>query len=169
MVSTMTMAEPKVERIVRFPIDATHTKSIDAAIVVCIDPRWWNKRGGNSISSVQALVDAKAWTFVPLSEAGGIKVIASDDPADADRRETLLARIEQEIGLHHPRILALTVHRDCGAYGYAKAFNNDAERENDRLYGDLQRAQEVLMPLFGSRARIEFYVFDAEGIEQVSF
>lgn len=164
--------KPSITTIVEFPIDTAHIKNVDVAIVCCIDPRWWRlyQHNGNFVSSIQALLNTKGWkTNVPLTEAGGIKVLVSGDPADRERCETLLARIEQEIGLHHPRILAVSVHRDCGAYGYAAVFDNDEARENERLYGDLWRAKEILDARFGARVTIEFYIFDAKRVEQVLF
>jgi hypothetical protein len=165
---TALMLEPKIEKVLEFPIDSAHML-VDATIILCIDPRWWNRIGKNPISAVQAFADAKGWAFVPLNKAGGIKVLASRNPADDARKRVFLSEIEEELGLHHPKILAITVHRDCGGYGYAKAFGNDADRENERLYGDLLEAKSVLEEKFGSRVRIELYVFDAKGAEQVSF
>ncbi len=90
----------------------------------------------------------------------------------------------RELGLHKPPILALTAHRDCGAYGYFDAFGNDAKKENERLYADLEKASAVVEKRLGEereKARCEsrsdghlhpkheFYVFDLEGVEQVKF
>lgn len=164
------MPEPKTKRVLKFPIDPQHIKKVHAALLCCIDPRWWNKIGKNPISAIQAFADAKGWVIVPLTEAGGIKLLVSDDPKDAVRKEALLQRIEEDLEvLHHPEILALSVHRDCGANGYSKAFGNDSEKEGGHLYEDLWRAKYLLEEKFGSKARIELYIFDAEGVEEVSF
>ena len=166
------MKPSKVVRVLEFRINAAHITNADVAIVCCIDPRWWKpyEFEGNRISSVQAFLNTKGWEdSVPLTEAGGIKVLVSNDPADVACREVLFARIEQELGLHHPRVLAISVHRDCGAYGYTKAFGNDEGSESARLYADLWQAKQLLEPRFGSRAKLEFYVFDAEGVEEISF
>ncbi len=161
------MTQSRFDRVMSYPIDPTHIGA-DATLVVCIDPRWWNALGTNPLSLIQAFINAKRWTCVPLTEAGGVKLLASEDPADAIRKEVLLQRIEQELGLHHPGILALSVHRDCGAYGYAKAFGNDPDHENDRLVADLMSARKICDERFGSRARIELYIYDAEGVEEVN-
>lgn len=158
-----------MNRIVDLPIDPTHI-SADAALVCCIDPRWWNKIGGNTTSIMEAFVSAKGWNkFVPLTVAGGIKVLVSENPADVSAKESLLARIDQEISLHHPKILALSVHRDCGGYGYSTAFGNNAEKESERLYQDLSSAKQILSERLGSAVTFELYIFDEKGVEEVSF
>ncbi|GEM_PF-2752112 len=163
------MPKPKKTRVLDFPIDPAHVKAVDAAILICIEPRYWNKVGNNPCSTLQAFVDMKRWKFVPLSIAGGVKTLVSDDPADALQREAQFARIAQEIELHRPRILSLTVHRDCGAYGYSKAFGNDPDREEARLDADLWRAKNVVEDKFGSQVRVELYAFDENGVVAVEF
>ena len=161
--------KPAITRVLNFPIDPTHMTAIDGALFCCIDPRWWNPIGGNTKSTVQAFVEMKGWKFVPLTEAGGIKVLASEDPADAAEKESVLKRIEQEIGLHHPKVLGLSGHRDCGGYGYSKAFGNDFEKEGDQLHADLWKAKEAVEARIGSATVIELYLFDEKGVESVVF
>lgn len=158
------MPAPKIKRVLNFRIDPSHLK-IDACILVCIEPRLWNKIGGNSVSAMQAFADAKGWKFVPLTIAGGVKTLVSDNPDDLAQKEAQLWRINQELDLHKPGIIALSVHRDCGAYGYPK----DPEKESETLYTDLWKAKVLVEERFGSRARLELYVFDADGVEEISF
>jgi len=162
------MPVPRRVRIVNHSIDPRHGDA-DACLNVCIDWRWWNPIGKNLRSTIEEFRIKKNWRFVPIDEAGGAKLLASDDPADAPRKNALLQRIEQELGLHHPGILALSVHRDCGAYGYFKAFDNDHEQEDSRLIGDLYKAKQICEQRFGARVRIECYIFDAEGVEDIIF
>lgn len=157
-----------MNRVLELSIDPSHI-SADAALICCIDPRWWNKIGGNTTSIMDAFVAMKGWNkFVPLTVAGGIKVLVSEDAADTAAKESLLARIDQEISLHHPGVLALSVHRDCGGYGYSAAFGNDAEKESERLYKDLSAAKRLLSERLGPGVALELYVFDEKGVEQVS-
>lgn len=173
----------RTERVVRVAIPTEHINA-DAAIVACIDPRWWNAFNGNGTGGVQALAAARNWKYVPLTIAGGVKVLASAEASDAAENESILSRIVQELGLHKPRILALTAHRDCGAYGYFSAFGNDADKETSRLHADLARAREVVekrLEVERAKAKTEgrpdghlypayeFYVFDAHGVEQITF
>jgi hypothetical protein len=168
MTVTAEMPAPKVKRVFEFRIDMGRF-DVDAALILCIDPRWWNPIGENSASAIMKFAKAKGWSFVPLTEAGGIQLLASGGSKVAVRKEAMLQRIEQELGLHHPKVLGLSVHRDCGGYGYAEAFGNDPVKENARLYEDLWKAKNILEEKFGARARIELYVFDEHGVEEVSF
>ncbi len=163
------MPTPNVKRVLKLPIDTKHFDAVDIALLLCIDPRWWNPIGKNAVSTIVEFAKAKGWSFVPLTEAGGIKLLASDDPNDAVRKEAMFQRIGQEIGLHHPKALGLTVHRDCGGYGYSKEFGNDPEKESAALYEDLWKSKNVLEAKFGAKVKIELYVFDGEGVEEVSF
>jgi hypothetical protein len=160
---------PIVRKTSEFHIDSAHIQSVDAALICCIDPRWW-KPGEDGRSAIDKFVTTRGWqTFVPLTEAGGIKVLASENPADAARRETLFSRIEQELGLHNPKILACAVHRDCGAYGYAKAFGS-AEAESVRFWEDLEKAAQALQTRFGDHLPpLQFYIINADGSEEIVF
>lgn len=161
--------EKNVTRILDLPINPEHITA-DAALVCCIDPRWWNSIGNNSKSIMQAFIDEKGWKkFVPLTVAGGIKVLVSEDPADKAAKESLLSRIDQEISLHHPKVLALSVHRDCGGYGYSTAFGNNPEKESDRLSEDLLMAQQMLRERIGPDVAVELYIFDEKGVEFIEF
>jgi hypothetical protein len=162
------MPTPKVKRVLEFHIEMKHF-DVDVALIVCIDPRWWNSVDHNPSCTIVEFMKGKGWSFVPLTEAGGIKLLISDDPKDAVRKEAMFRRIEQEIGLHHPKVLGITVHRDCGGYGYVEAFGNDPEKETARLYEDLWRAKNMLEEKFGNRAKTELYIFDGKGVEEVSF
>lgn len=162
------MPAPKVKRVLEFHIEMKHF-DVDAALILCIDPRWWNPATANPSAMIVEFVKAKGWSFVPLTEAGGIKLLVSGDPKDAVLKQAMFQRIEQEIELHHPKVLGLTVHRDCGGYGYAEGFDHDPGKENARLYGDLWKAKNVLEEKFGTRARTELYIFDGKGVEEVSF
>ena len=158
----------KVKRVLDVAVDPAHIKSVDAAIILCIDPRWWKKQVNGS-SAVEAFVRAMGWeSYVPLTEAGGFKVLVSDDPMDASRRATLLERIDEEIHLHDPKELAFSLHRDCGKYGYLAAFGGDTTKETERLHDDIRKARTLLAERYPAR-KIAFYIFDVEGVEQVDF
>lgn len=160
----------RTKRILEHRVGSDHDLKIDIAMVLCIEPRFWNAISGNVDSTINALVRSERWAFVPLVEAGGVKVLASDDVRDVAERESLLFRVEQELGIHHPEQLGISVHRDCGGYGYRKAFNNDEKKENDRLYGDLEKARIILDGRFGHRVKkIRSFVFDFDGVEEVTF
>src|SRR5665213_633335 len=127
-VMEMEAIEPRATLIFNHPIDPAHIK-VDLALIVCIEPRIWNTPGQDGRSTIESFKHDKRWNMVFITEAGGIAIIASDDPSTAERRSALFARVEQEIGLHNPERLGLSVHLDCGAYGYSKAFGNDDARE----------------------------------------
>jgi len=155
------------KRVFEFSIPKDHIK-VDVAFIGCIEPRFWNPAPGNGLSTIDAFMQDKGWEYTPLTEAGGIKVLVSDDPHDAAQKESLLFRIAQELRLHHPPIIAASVHRDCGGYGYSVAFGNDAGREGERLNADLRKAHNLLKARFGSRVeQILLFIFDFEGVEEV--
>src|SRR5580704_3324024 len=80
----------------------------DAAIVSCFDDRFqlgfakYFKRLGISKPD-------------PIKIAGGAKSLVSPD-SEADR-EFVLEQIRKSIRLHQTRLVILTLHSDCGAYG----------------------------------------------------
>jgi hypothetical protein len=157
------------KRIFTFPIPADHIE-VDVAFIGCIEPRLWNPHPDNGLSTIDAFMRDQGWTFVPLTVAGGIKVLVSDNPADAAEKESLFFRIDQELNLHHPKIIAASVHEDCGRYGYSVAFGNDPDKEGERLQNDLRKAEEILRAKFGSRIEeIRLFIFDFEGVEEVEF
>jgi len=162
------MPEPRYARFLEHPIDPRHGRA-DACHIVCIDWRWWNPIGENPTATIGAFWKKKQWVTVPIDAAGGAKLLASDDPADELLRSALVKRVHQELGLHHPHILALSVHRDCGAYGYSAAFDGDAEKEAKRLSEDLWKAKQWCEKEFGASVRVECYIFDARGVEEVLF
>ena len=154
------------ERIFSFPISAEHVQ-VDVAFIGCIEPRFWNAHPENGLSTIDAFMRDQGWTFVPLTSAGGIKVLVSENPADVPQKESLLFRIGQELDLHHPRIIAASVHKDCGAYGYSAAFDNDTAKESNQLQEDLRKAEDILKEKFGSRVEeIRLFTFDFEGVEE---
>ena len=167
---TTTMPRPRLVRFLKYSIDPTHGPA-DVCHIMCIDWRWWNPIGKNPKAVIVEFWAKKGWKAVPIDAAGGIKLLADtpDNPTDEILRAGLVARVHQELGLHHPHILAISVHRDCGGYGYSKAFGNDYQKETDRLCEDLWTAKQFCEKEFGAKVRVECYIFDTEGVEEVLF
>lgn len=152
----------------QYPISPDHIE-VDISLVLCIEPRFTNPIGRNDRSTADAFMRSKNWKCVYLPQAGGAKVLASDDPAHKAEKDAFLARIDQEIGLHHPKRLGASVHLDCGAYGYSKAFG-DMEKERTTVLHDLEKAGALLRERFGPRVgAFVFYLFTFEGVEEVRF
>ncbi|HEY5220570.1 MAG TPA: hypothetical protein VIJ29_00250 [Candidatus Paceibacterota bacterium] len=165
----MEEVEPRVALVFKHSINPDHLM-IDIALILCIEPRFTNPIGENERSTADAFIKSKNWKCVYLPRAGGAKILASEDPADAPKKAAFLADIEQEIGLHHPERLGLSVHMDCGGYGYSKTFGNDLAKERAVLLGDLKKAGVLLGEKFGARVKeILFYVFTFDGVEEIYF
>lgn len=74
-----------------------------------------------------------------VSLAGGIKSLIEDDKIDNFE----LAQLRLSDRLHHPPVIVLVQHEDCGAYGGSKAFGSfQEELEHHRL--ELQKAAALL-------------------------
>ena len=121
------------------------TYKADACVVSCYDARFelllkkfLKRRGFN-------LVDH-------LKIAGSVKGMASPD--NETDREFLLRMIAISKRLHHPDLVVMVGHNDCGAYGAAGA---------DVIAADLVRAREVLRAADPSLP-VECYFSDFDGM-----
>jgi hypothetical protein len=154
----------ELEKSVSSDIDPTHYDlgNGGAVIVWCFDDRF-NKIGS---SMLDALVKSNGWEHKDLiTEPGGVKVLASEDPRDTAEKQSLLNRIKSGIRLHHANTIILSVHIDCGAYGYSKSFSDGTEEY--KLASDLTRAEELLKKEISPDITIESYILKMDGLYRV--
>jgi carbonic anhydrase len=110
-----TLSDP----IVKFKTRAEHYIA-DACVVWCYDDRFYKllkafgkKQGFKNIDLVKI--------------AGGAKALATEE-ATPDR-DFVINQIKTSVRLHGTKRVVLMLHRDCGAYGGSKSFENpEAER-----------------------------------------
>lgn len=146
-----------LNKIFHFQSDRPQYQS-GAAIVQCFDQRFqlvfakYLKRTG--IANVDE-----------IKVGGGAKALASPD-SERDR-EFLLDQVRKSIRLHATKLVILTLHSDCGAYGgLAGAFGGDVAIEAQRQEAELRKAADCLhraVPEIVIRA----YFADFDGIWEV--
>jgi hypothetical protein len=90
-----------------------------------------------------------------IGSPGAIKGLTDDG-----ERKRLLAYIALSQKLHHANVVALTVHRDCDAYGGSAAFPNP-EAEDEHHKGELERAKTLVAENFPG-VTVETYFLDLE-------
>ncbi len=122
----------------------------DACIVWCFDDRF----------SALLAAFSKSFKNVDLVKvAGGAKALAG---GASPERDFVLDQVQASIRLHHTKRIILVVHRDCGAYGGAKSFENpDAEKIHHM--DQLAAAEEFLKKKIPD-ASIGSYFADFDGL-----
>ena len=100
-----------------------------------------------------------------IKVGGGAKALASPD-SERDR-EFLLDQVRKSIRLHATRLVILTLHSDCGAYGgLAGAFGGDEKVEAERQQAELRKAADVLRQAVPN-IEIQAFFADFEGVFEV--
>lgn len=135
-----------------------HHYIADACVVWCFDDRF--------TGLLEKFIAAKGWEHVDLVKvAGGAKGLAS--PANNAEREYLLDQIAKSIKLHHPPLIVLMVHADCGAYG--KKFDKPGDEENFYA-GELEKSESAVRNFLlqnGAAAKVEKYFADFSGLVKI--
>jgi carbonic anhydrase len=99
-----------------------------------------------------------------ISLPGGARVLASDDPADATTKRTILEAIETSVAAHEAKWILLTIHFDCK--GYRIAFPSD-QAEQERQKDDLVAAVRTLREKLSAEFFVEGRYVDGYGIHPV--
>ncbi len=124
----------------------------DACIVWCYDHRF--------SEALKALLLAKGIQKYDLvCVAGGANALSSS--VSMASREFVLSQIETSARLHKTKKIILMMHKDCGAYGGSKAFDND-QKETEFLELKLSEAKEFLSRQIS--VPIEKVIVDFNGI-----
>ena len=84
----------------------------DACVVWCFDDRFSGLLG-------KLAKGFKNFDLVKI--AGGAKALAGDASPE---RDFVLSQIKTSVRLHGTKRIVLMLHRDCGAYGGSKSFEN---------------------------------------------
>jgi carbonic anhydrase len=89
----------------------------DACVVWCFDDRF---------SKLLGKFTKKFKNFDLVKIAGGAKALTGDASPELD---FVLSQIKTSVRLHGTKRVAIMLHRDCGAYGGSKSFENpEAEK-----------------------------------------
>lgn len=154
----------RTEKIISFDINPTHYDLSDngAVIVWCFDSRL----NQTSHSALDVLIRENSWDYKDLiTEPGGAKILASANETDSAEKQSLLDRINSGIRLHHAKRVLLTVHIDCGAYGYSRSFAEGAEE--DKLIHDLTQAGEFLNGKIPQDVAVELWLVKMDGLYKI--
>lgn len=129
-----------------------------AAIIQCFDQRF-------QLVFAKYLKRAGIANVDEIKLGGGAKALASPD-SERDR-EFVLDQIRKSIRLHQTKLVILTLHSDCGAYGgLAGAFNGDPVLEAERQQQELRCAAAWLKRAIPS-LDVQGYFADFEGVYEV--
>ncbi len=118
-----------------------------ATIVGCIDDGFTDAL--NEFIKAKGL-DRKDLVILP----GGAKSLSS--PADEAHRQTMLWAITASVALHHPDVVVLTIHENCGAYG------NEPDHKKE-----LDAAEAYLRPFLPEGVKIEKWVSGFSGYRRI--
>jgi hypothetical protein len=111
----------------------TEHYTADACVVWCFDDRFYKL--------LKAFGKQREFKNIDLVKvAGGAKALAGGPSAD---REFILNQVKASIRLHDAKNVILMVHRDCGAYGGSKNFQN-AGLEEEHHVAQLAAAKHFL-------------------------
>jgi hypothetical protein len=153
-----------IKETVSFKVNPSHydLSGGGAVIVWCFDDRF--NEVGNSI--LDAFIEKMDWRHKDLvTEPGGARVLASKEASDAAERRSLLNRIKSGIKLHNAKTVVLSVHIDCGGYGYSKSFPNGTEE--NKLASDLIDAENFIRKDIPEDTNIESYIVKMDGLYRV--
>ncbi|MDO8639387.1 MAG: hypothetical protein Q7R53_00540 [bacterium] len=138
-----------------FKVNMEHPEQVDACIVWCFDPRMQDV--------FRHFVKEMGYRyFDSIMIAGGAKDLSFSSLQDS--RNDLLSQIQKSISLHNPKVIALMVHSDCGAFGYLKAFDNDLEKERLEMEKVLREAKQFLEENVEGDQTILLVFIDGKGI-----
>ena len=141
-----------MERIIKKAVDMEHYLT-DACIVWCFDDRF--------SSLLTKIIKERKMKHIDLVKiAGGAKPLAGKGGAE---RDFLISQIAASVKLHHPPILILMTHSDCGAYNLK--FRNSSE-EIEFYTSELSRARETAVKSFPN-LKVETLFADANGVVEV--
>jgi hypothetical protein len=146
-----------LEKIFHFDSEREQYRS-GAAIVQCFDQRF-------QLVFAKYLKRAGIANVDEIKLGGGAKALASPD-SERDR-EFVLDQVRKSIRLHDTRLVILTLHSDCGAYGgLAGAFQGDPVYEAERQERELRRAATCLKEAI-PEVEVRAYFANFEGIYAV--
>jgi hypothetical protein len=137
------------------PFESSNEEYVaDACVFLCFDDRMWRLR--------KELIKKRGFKNVDLVlVAGSIKALAGDNPA---ARDFLLDQIDVSRRLHHTKEVILTLHIDCGAYGFSKSFPNlDAEYRHHEA--ELTKAKAVVNERFPN-LKVSCFIADFDGLHK---
>ena len=137
--------------VVKFKTHAEHYTA-DACVVWCYDDRFYKllkafgkKQGFKNIDLVKI--------------AGGAKALAGDAGPD---RDFVINQIKTSVRLHGTKRVILMLHRDCGAYGGSKSFE-DPEAERAHYESQLSVARDFVKKEVPA-VPVDIYFADFDGL-----
>ncbi|MDR3582035.1 MAG: hypothetical protein P4L67_02045 [Candidatus Pacebacteria bacterium] len=142
-----TLTDPAV----KFKSQSEHYTA-DACVVWCYDDRFYKllkafgkKQGFKNIDLVKV--------------AGGAKALAGEAGAD---RDFVIGQVKTSVRLHGTKRVILMLHRDCGAYGGSKSFEDP---EKERAYYESQlRAARDFVKKEAPAIPVDAYFADFDGL-----
>lgn len=142
-----------MEKVLAFDSPQGHYTA-DACVVWCYDDRFYKL--------LKAFGKAQGFKNIDLVKvAGGAKALAA---GASPERDFVLGQIVTSLRLHHAKRVILMLHRDCGAYGGSKNFQ-DAETEQSHYVDQLKAAKDFL----GKEATVpvDAYFADFDGLYKI--
>jgi carbonic anhydrase len=126
----------------------------EACILYCYDNRCFT-------AFLALLKKDNIKSFDPIFIAGG-----ANDLSNPEKRAEILNQIKTSIRLHHTKRVIIMMHRDCGACGGSKAFDNNNEKEIGAIEQKLRAGKEFLEKNL-SGVPIELIFVDYDGVYRV--
>lgn len=128
----------------------------DACILSCIDARF-----SAAIKELKKSLGLKMCDLIQV--AGGAKGLSNEN----EEGKYLKNQILTSIRLHRPKIIILTSHTDCGAYGGLAAFGGDEFKERKVIENDLKKAGTTLQKILPDPIPILLYFCTFQGLQKL--
>lgn len=142
----------------RFPFKFQGVHSCEAAILTCIDFRFWRE----AIEFAEKELGLESFDFPSLP--GAAKAI--NECGDGDIAAQC---VSVPCGLHHVKKLVIINHQDCGAYGGSKIFNGDESAEQKFHEEELAKAKNKVLTKYPDLEVVLAYAKLVDGGKSVEF
>ncbi|MES2953616.1 MAG: carbonic anhydrase [Patescibacteria group bacterium] len=148
----------RVQKIFDYPSSMGHYDA-DVCTFRCFDDRFTR--------ATEELERAQGWTHHVdrIVRPGGAKRLICDDPSDPTiDAASCLDDMQLSVKLHHPKVIAIFLHQECGAYGDAMPKEHDKALEFIAV--ELRRARETIEES-GLPCRIRTFAAMFDGIREI--
>lgn len=142
----------------KVPFQYKGTHHCQAVVLSCIDFRFWKE----TKQFIEQQLGISSYDFPKLP--GAAKAIN-----EAQEGSIALQCISVPVDLHHVEKIVIINHSDCGAYGGAKVFEGDADKEQAFHQVELKKAKDVLKAKYPEKQVITAYAKLVDNAAAIEF
>jgi hypothetical protein len=143
-------------KVIKYKSPRKHYQA-DACIVWCFDDRF-----SGTLENFVRLRKFRNFDLIKIG--GGAKALTGG--SGKFTQKFVLDQIKTSLRLHHPPLVILMTHSDCGAYGGLAAFDNDPRLERKKHRAFLVEARKILRRNLPRSVKIETVFADFEKLSR---